>query len=186
LLVATLIFGAEIKGARRWLVIARRRRPGVRVHQAGVRGADRLAVRRIGARPEMPANTVALGLLLLRSCAAGAAAGFRPDHAGRAGLGRAVLHGRHALIWVFGAAAGRALGLFAAYLTVPHVARAHRALPRSGLGRYLPHRHGAGILRARRLVRPGPGEGTVKRILPESHTDFVFAVAAEEFGIVCA
>jgi cell division protein FtsW len=30
----------------------------------------------------------------------------------------------------------------------------------------------------------GPGEGTVKRILPEGHTDFVFAVAAEEFGIV--
>jgi cell division protein FtsW len=30
----------------------------------------------------------------------------------------------------------------------------------------------------------GPGEGTVKRILPESHTDFVFAVAAEEFGVV--
>src|SRR5262249_20937278 len=30
----------------------------------------------------------------------------------------------------------------------------------------------------------GPGEGTVKRILPDSHADFVFAVAAEEFGIV--
>ena len=30
----------------------------------------------------------------------------------------------------------------------------------------------------------GPGEGTVKRLLPESHTDFVFAVAAEEFGVV--
>ena len=30
----------------------------------------------------------------------------------------------------------------------------------------------------------GPGEGTVKRLLPESHTDFVFAVGAEEFGIV--
>src|SRR5262249_57169773 len=29
----------------------------------------------------------------------------------------------------------------------------------------------------------GPGEGTVKRILPESHSDFVFAVAAEEFGV---
>src|SRR5690606_5753500 len=26
--------------------------------------------------------------------------------------------------------------------------------------------------------------GTVKRMLPESHTDFVFAVTAEEFGIV--
>ena len=30
----------------------------------------------------------------------------------------------------------------------------------------------------------GPGEGTIKRILPDSHTDFVFSVAAEEFGIV--
>jgi len=30
----------------------------------------------------------------------------------------------------------------------------------------------------------GPGEGIVKRILPDSHTDFVFSVAAEEFGIV--
>jgi cell division protein FtsW len=30
----------------------------------------------------------------------------------------------------------------------------------------------------------GPGEGTVKRILPDAHTDFIFAVAAEEFGII--
>ncbi|WP_183228300.1 FtsW/RodA/SpoVE family cell cycle protein [Bartonella callosciuri] len=29
----------------------------------------------------------------------------------------------------------------------------------------------------------GPGEGTVKRIIPDSHTDFVFSVAAEEYGI---
>ena len=32
--------------------------------------------------------------------------------------------------------------------------------------------------------RRGPGEGTVKRILPDAHTDFIFAVTAEEFGIV--
>ncbi len=30
----------------------------------------------------------------------------------------------------------------------------------------------------------GPGEGSVKRILPDAHTDFIFAVTAEEFGIV--
>jgi Bacterial cell division membrane protein len=30
----------------------------------------------------------------------------------------------------------------------------------------------------------GPGEGIVKRIIPDSHTDFIFSVAAEEFGIL--
>jgi cell division protein FtsW len=30
----------------------------------------------------------------------------------------------------------------------------------------------------------GPGEGIMKRVLPDSHTDFVFAVIGEEFGIV--
>ena len=30
----------------------------------------------------------------------------------------------------------------------------------------------------------GPGEGTLKRILPDSHTDFSFAVVGEEFGVI--
>jgi cell division protein FtsW len=30
----------------------------------------------------------------------------------------------------------------------------------------------------------GPGEGTLKRILPDGHTDFIFAVTGEEFGIL--
>ena len=30
----------------------------------------------------------------------------------------------------------------------------------------------------------GPGEGTVKDVLPDAHADFVFAVAGEEFGVV--
>ena len=38
--------------------------------------------------------------------------------------------------------------------------------------------------RDRMFVPEGPGEGTVKRILPDAHTDFIFAVTAEEFGIV--
>lgn len=34
------------------------------------------------------------------------------------------------------------------------------------------------------LLGQGPGEGQVKQSLPDSHTDFVFAVAGEEFGAI--
>ncbi|ALE03619.1 FtsW/RodA/SpoVE family cell cycle protein [Bartonella ancashensis] len=30
----------------------------------------------------------------------------------------------------------------------------------------------------------GPGEGEIKRIIPDGHTDFIFSVAAEEYGII--
>ena len=33
------------------------------------------------------------------------------------------------------------------------------------------------------LVGQGPGEGTVKLLIPDAHTDFIFAVAGEEYGV---
>jgi cell division protein FtsW len=33
------------------------------------------------------------------------------------------------------------------------------------------------------LIGKGPGEGTVKLHIPDAHTDFIFAVAGEEFGV---
>ena len=89
------------------------------------------------------------------------------------------------MIWVVGlAGAAASAGLFAAYLFVPHVAgRIKRFMdPASGDTFQIDtanvsFSHGG-------WFGQGPGEGTVKRILPDSHTDFVFAVAAEEFGIV--
>ncbi|MDG7056138.1 MAG: FtsW/RodA/SpoVE family cell cycle protein [Wolbachia endosymbiont of Meromenopon meropis] len=34
------------------------------------------------------------------------------------------------------------------------------------------------------LIGVGPGEGSVKMFLPDCHTDFVFSVLAEEFGLI--
>ncbi|QXK92330.1 FtsW/RodA/SpoVE family cell cycle protein [Neoehrlichia mikurensis] len=36
-----------------------------------------------------------------------------------------------------------------------------------------------------KITGVGPGEGIVKLLLPDCHTDFIFSVAAEEFGIIC-
>ena len=97
LLVAmTPFFGAEIKGARRWLVIARRQHPALRIPQARLRHPDRLAVRGIDAAAGDAGQHRGAGAAADGRRAAGAAAGLRPDHADRAGVGRAVLHGRDA------------------------------------------------------------------------------------------
>src|SRR5262249_37059912 len=71
-----------------------------------------------------------------------------------------------------------------AYFTIPHVAlRIRRFLDKSSGDTFQVDTAMESFARGGWLGR-GPGEGTVKRILPDSHADFVFAVAAEEFGIV--
>src|SRR5690606_21676944 len=79
-----------------------------------------------------------------------------------------------------GAAAG--IGV-AAYTTFPHVAaRIDRFV--TGEGDTFQVDMGREALVRGGWLGQGPGEGSVKRILPDSHTDFVFAVAGEEFGII--
>ena len=87
-------------------------------------------------------------------------------------------------IWVIGLGGTAVLGLAAAYATIPHVARRIKRFldPASG-DTFQVDTAVESFIRGGWFGQ-GPGEGTVKRILPDSHADFVFAVAAEEFGIV--
>ncbi len=184
LTAATLVFGAEVKGARRWIVLA-----GINIQPSEfLKPAFVILTSWLFAesarRPEMPANTVALALL------AGSLAllVLQPDF-GQTMLIALVWAALFFMagmrwIWVIGLAGTAAAGLAGAYLTVPHVAlRIKRFLDKSSGDTFQVDTALESFARGGWLGR-GPGEGTVKRILPDSHTDFVFAVAAEEFGIV--
>jgi cell division protein FtsW len=184
LVAATPYFGAEIKGARRWLVIL-----GVNVQPSEfLKPAFVILIAWLfgesGKRPEMPANTIALvllvvviGLLVLQ-----------PDF-GQTMLitlvwGALFYMAGMRLIWMVGLGATAAIGLTAAFYTVPHVAqRINRFLDPSSGDTFNIDIATESFVRGGWFGR-GPGEGTIKRILPEGHTDFVFAVAAEEFGVV--
>ena len=75
-------------------------------------------------------------------------------------------------------------GLFGAYLFVPHVAGRIKRFMNPASGDTFQVDTAREAFFNGGWFGLGPGEGTAKRSLPDSHTDFVFAVAAEEFGII--
>ena len=86
--------------------------------------------------------------------------------------------------WVMGLGGAGLVGIVAAYEFLPHVrARIERFLDNR---RATPSRSIRPWSRSPRAAGSGAGRarGQVKRILPDAHTDFIFAVTAEEFGIV--
>jgi cell division protein FtsW len=183
LVAMTLVYGAEVKGARRWIVIL-----GVNIQPSEfLKPAFVILIAWLfgesAKRPEMPANTIAL--LLLGTVVT--ALVLQPDF-GQTMLvalvwGALFFLAGMRVIWVVGLGATAAVGLTGAYFTVPHVSRRiQRFLDPSSGDTFNVDQAVESFQRGGWFGR-GPGEGTVKRILPESHTDFVFAVAAEEFGI---
>jgi cell division protein FtsW len=88
------------------------------------------------------------------------------------------------MIWVVGLAGVASAGLFGAYLLVPHVAGRIKRFMNPASGDTFQVDTAMEAFSNGGWFGLGPGEGIAKRNLPDSHTDFVFAVAAEEFGIV--
>jgi cell division protein FtsW len=183
MVAATPMFGPEIKGARRWLVLL-----GVNIQPSEfLKPSFVILISWLFAestkRPDMPANAFSLALLLLVVTLLV----LQPDF-GQTMLVVLVWGGLFFMagmrvIWVFGLAAVAGIGLSAAYYTVPHVARRiQRFLDPASGDTFNIDIATESFMRGGWFGR-GPGEGTVKRLLPESHTDFVFAVAAEEFGV---
>ncbi len=184
LVAATPYFGSEIKGARRWLVLfgmnlqpSEFLKPAFVIIVAWLFGES-------ARHPEMPSNALALGVLLLVV----ALLVIQPDF-GQTMLitlvwGALFFMAGMRMVWVFGLAVTASAGLLVAYWTIPHVAGRIKKFLNPGSGDTFNIDIATESFIRGGWFGQGPGEGTVKRLLPESHTDFVFAVGAEEFGVV--
>jgi cell division protein FtsW len=184
LTIATLCFGAEVKGARRWIVLfGTNLQPSEFLKPAFVILVSWLFAESAKKR-EVPANSMALALLILVVIVLVLQPDFGQTMLIALVWGALFFMAGVRLVWVVGLATTAMIGLAGAYTLVPHVTRRIQRFfdPASGDTFQID-------TAVESFVRGGwfgvgPGEGTVKRVLPDSHADFVFAVGAEEFGIV--
>ncbi len=183
MMVATLFVGQEIKGAHRWVYVA-----GLSLQPSefvkpcfAVVAGWALAEARKGGSPLFYAAAAALWAMVIGILV------LQPD------VGMAVV-----VTAVFGAqlfvaglpmilvglgAGALVLGGTVAYSLLPHVAsRVDRFLDPSGGGDHYQIERAMDAFQAGGLFGRGPGDGAVKSILPDAHTDFIFAVAGEEYG----
>jgi cell division protein FtsW len=184
LVAATLFIGPEIKGARRWLnLFGMSLQPSEFLKPAFV-VLVAWAFSESGRRPEMPATVLAFGLLLVSVFLLVQQPDFGQTVLITLAWGALFFLSGLRWIWTVGLTSAAAVGMLAAYKLIPHVAlRFQRFVYRGSGDTFQIDTSLESFMRGGWFGR-GPGEGTVKRILPDSHTDFIFAVAAEEFGLV--
>jgi cell division protein FtsW len=184
LIVATLLLGPEVKGSRRWITLV-----GVNI-QASESAKPAFVV--IAAwlfaestkRPEMPATSMALVLLMMLVLLLVMEPDFGQTMLILMVWGALFFIAGMRMIWVLGLAGAAGAGLFGAYLLVPHVAGRIKRFMNPASGDTFQVDTAMEAFWNGGWFGLGPGEGIAKRSLPDSHTDFVFAVAAEEFGIL--
>ena len=177
----TLLIGPETKGATRWLPVAGWLvQPSEFVKPALVVVVAALLARAPGLRNALPG--VLLGTLVLVLLLA------QPD------VGMALMVGALLAVQLFvaglpwllvlGLVVAGILTLWHTYLFFPHVAdRVDRFLDPTS-GDYYQVGLALEAVRGAAWFGSGPGEGQVKYVLPDAHSDFVFAVIAEEFGLI--
>ena len=179
LMVMTLVIGQEVKGATRWVFGVQPSefcKPTFAVVIAWMFSEQRLS-------EDFPGNFISLGLFVL----AAILLLLQPD-VGMTLVVSAVWFVEFfiaglPLFWVLLFLMIGLSGLVGAYFSFSHVAnRIDRFLDPSSGDTY----QVTTALQAFRnggLFGRGPGEGRVKAVLPDAHTDFILAVAGEEFGL---
>lgn len=186
-LVAALLFAPEINGAKRWFAFgpfsfqpSEFLKPGFVIVTAWMLAE--------GARhPRFPGAAIACGLFAV--CAGLLA--LQPDY-GQAGLLTMVFMAMYFVsgggLFLLTVAAAIAVGLFAAgYFLSPHLAARIDAFLNPGEGEAYQVDKALEAIANGGLAGRADSASPVKFSLPDAQTDFIFAVAAEEYGmILCA
>ncbi len=183
LLVVVLFFAPEVKGATRWVTIA-----GISIQPSefakptfAITAAWMFAENRLN--PDFPGKIIACGLYALT-------AGLlllQPD-VGQTLIISSIWGAQFFLaglpiVLVGGLVVMGVLGGIGAYFTFSHVqARVDRFLDPSAGDAYQVMT-ALNAFKNGGIFGRGPGEGRVKLVLPDAHTDFILAVAGEEFGV---
>jgi cell division protein FtsW len=184
LIVATLLIGPEVKGAKRWITLL-----GVNI-QASESAKPAFVViaawlfSESARKPEMPATSMAVVLLMMLVSLLVMEPDFGQTMLILMAWGSLFFIAGMRMVWVFGLGATASGGLFLAYLLVPHVAGRIKRFMDPASGDTFQVDTAMEAFSNGGWFGLGPGEGIAKRSLPDSHTDFVFAVGAEEFGIL--
>ncbi|MBJ7577013.1 cell division protein FtsW [Devosia sp. MC532] len=185
LLWATLYFGTEVKGARRWVSLAGQSiqpsefvKPAFAVISAWL-FSESLIHRNV------PGRWMAAGLMVLIV----AALLLQPD-VGQTALvvaTWAVLLFFSGISWwvIIGLGLLAVSALAGAYMFFPHVSRRIDTFinPDAGGNTYQIDRAIQSLLEGGWFGR-GPGESLAKKLIPDAHADYVFSAAAGEFGIL--
>jgi cell division protein FtsW len=184
LMVAVLFMGEETKGAHRWITLmgisvqpSEFMKPFFAVIMAWVCAENQKRV-------DFPGYTLAIGLYLLVV----ALLILQPDFGMTLTISamwaiQLFLAGLP-MLWVILLGVLGIAGAFAAYHFLPHVAKRIDGFLDPSSGDNYQISRSLDAFRSGGLLGRGPGEGQVKQSLPDSHTDFIFAVAGEEFGII--
>jgi cell division protein FtsW len=183
-MLATLFIGIEVKGARRWFNLFGVSLQGSEFMKPAFIVIVAWLFSENARRTDVPGNLFALIMLGIVVSLLIAEPDFGQTMLVTISWGAMFFMAGLPWIWIAGLAAAAVGGVFAAYAALPHVAgRIDRFLTPGTGDTFQVDTALESIVRGGWLGR-GPGEGTVKRILPDAHTDFIFAVAAEEFGII--
>jgi cell division protein FtsW len=186
LMVYILLFGHEAKGAQRWLRIGGfSLQPSEILKPALVVMAAWLFSKKIES-PSFPAARIALvlyavpvGLLILQ-----------PD-IGQTGLLTLAfltvffIAGMN-WMWIAGFFGAAVIGCGAIYVAFDHVQKRVNGFLNPETGETYQTDRALDAIASGDFLGRGPGEGSIKDFLPDAHTDFIYSVAAEEFGLLAS